>query len=156
MKSNHSIDIHENLDALFAPLVQMFMRSMKQHDISMPQVHALMYIYHMGECQVSDIGTLAGVSKAAASQLVDRLVQQGLVERKEHSLDRRTKVLKLSNKGMDLIKEGLTADNFMVEMLASLTPEQQKTVHDAIAILAQAARRFQVARKEKDNEAQNA
>ena len=57
----------------------------------MPQIYTLMYLYHEGEMRYPDIGVLMGVGKAAASQLVERLVQQDLVERVEDENDRRAK-----------------------------------------------------------------
>ena len=71
------------------------MGSMKQDGLSMPQIYTLMYLYHEGEARISDIGVLMDVGKAAASQLVDRLVQQGLVERVEDESDRRRQKIRL-------------------------------------------------------------
>jgi len=52
------------------------MGSMKQDGLSMPQIYTLMYLYQEGEVRISDIGALMDVGKAAASQLVERLVHQ--------------------------------------------------------------------------------
>jgi DNA-binding MarR family transcriptional regulator len=110
-----------------------------------------MYIYHAGECQVSDIGVLAGVSKAAASQLVERLVQQGLVERQEDPVNRRTKILRLSEKGKTLIRSGVPSNRFLMDMMTSLTVDQRQTVQAAFSILAQAARQMHTSNKPKDS-----
>ena len=91
MSSPDPSSIHQGLELFLAQIIQDFMRFMKQNGLSSPQINALMYIYHAGECQVSDIGALADASNAAASQLVERLVQQGLVDRREDPADRRTK-----------------------------------------------------------------
>ncbi len=141
---------HEGLELVLAHSIQDFMRSMKQHGLSTPQIHALMYIYHAGECQVSDIGALTDVSDAAASQLVERLVQQDLVERRENPANRRTKILRLSKKGKGLIRDSIPPHHFLMEVMTSLTPEQRETVQAAFTILAQTARRMQIPEKGKD------
>jgi DNA-binding MarR family transcriptional regulator len=142
--------LHEGLEIFLAHIIQDFMRFMKQQGLSTPQINALLHIYHAGECQVSDIGALAEVSNAAASQLVERLVQQGLVERQEDPVNRRTKILRLSEKGRRLIRSGVPSNRFLMEMMASLTVEQRETVQAAIGILAQAARQNHTSDKLKD------
>jgi DNA-binding MarR family transcriptional regulator len=150
MKSSSLASFHEGLETVLAHIVQDFMRFMKQHGLSTPQIHALMYIYHAGECQVSDIGALADVSNAAASQLVERLVQQGLVERQEDPTNRRTKILRLSKKGKGWIRDSVSSNHFLMEVMAFLTTDQRKTVQAAFIILAQTAGRMQVSQKRND------
>jgi DNA-binding MarR family transcriptional regulator len=150
MNSSYFSTFHEGLEIVLAHIIQDFMRFMKQHGLSTPQIHALMYIYHAGECQVSDISALADVSNAAASQLVERLVQQDLVERREDPANRRTKILRLSEKGKGLIRDSVPPNHFLMEVMASLTTDQRETVQAAFTILAQTARRMQISKKRKD------
>ncbi len=133
---------HQGLDTFLAHIIQEFMRFMKQNGLSAPQIHTLMYIYHAGECQVSDIGTLADASNAAASQLVERLVQQGLVERREDPENRRNKLVTLSQKGEALIRDSVTSNQFLMKVMQTLTPEQRLVVDDAFGLLAQASRQI--------------
>ena len=142
---------HEGIEMILAPIIQDFMHFMKLHGLSTSQVHALMYIYHTGECQVSDIGTLAGASNAAASQLVERLVQQGLVERKEDPANRRTKILRLTEKGESLIRGNVPRNHFLIAVLDSLSDDQRKTVQSAFDILTQAAQRLQAYNQQKED-----
>jgi DNA-binding MarR family transcriptional regulator len=142
--------LHEGLETVLARVIQDFMRHMKQLGLSTPQIHALMYIFHAGECQVSDIGAVSGASNAAASQLVERLVQQDLVERGEDPANRRAKILRLSEKGKGLIRDGVLSSHILTEVMASLTTDQCKTVHAAFAILAQAVRRMQISENSED------
>ena len=133
---------HDGMEGVLAHIIQSFMASMKQHGLSTPQIHALMYIFHAGECQVSDIGTLADVSNAAASQLVERLVQQGLVDRREDPRDRRNKLLSLSSKGKELFHESVLENQFLMEIMAKLTPAERQAVHNAFMLLAQTGRQI--------------
>ena len=50
-----------------------------------------------------------GVSNAAASQMVDRLVGMGLLERSEDPDDRRAKALALTEKGKALVLDSIEA-----------------------------------------------
>ncbi len=115
------------------------MGSMKQDGLSMPQIYTLMYLYHEGEVRISDIGVLMDVGKAAASQLVERLVQQGLVERVEDESDRRAKKIRLQPKSLRLIEKGLDAQRQqMGELMGLLSPEQLRTVQKAFMYLIKA------------------
>ena len=93
---------------------------------------------------------LAEVSNAAASQLVERLVQQGLVERREDPMNRRTKILRLTEQGKALIQSSVHSNRFLMDIVASLTVDQRDTIQAAISILAQAARQIQTTNKAKD------
>ncbi len=150
MNSHDPSSFHQGLEIVLAYVIQDFMRFMKQQGLSTPQIHALMYVYHAGECQVSDIGALADVSNAAASQLVERLVGQGLVDRREDPANRRTKILKLSKKGKELIRGGVLSNHFLMGVMASLTNGQRETVQDAFDILAEAAQHIQNFNKSKE------
>ena len=137
MPISHSpLQINHGFESVLGQIIQGFMQYMKEQGLTMPQVHALMYIFHAGECQVSEIGTLADASVAAASQMAERLVQQGLVERKEDPSNRRIKKLSLSEKGRKLITDSFSANPFLKDKLASLSPEERNAVHTAFSILA--------------------
>jgi DNA-binding MarR family transcriptional regulator len=134
---------------ILAHVIQDFMRYMHQTGLSGPQIHVLLHIYHAGECSISEIGAIGDSSPAAASQLVERLVQQGLVERTEDPQDRRSKRLRLTPKGLELINGGVTSNRFLGELMAALTPSQRKTVHTALGYLSQASREIHARHKRK-------
>jgi DNA-binding MarR family transcriptional regulator len=125
------------------------MHFMHQTGLSRPQIHALLHIYHAGECQISEIGALSDSSPAAASQLVERLVQQGLVRRIEDLHDRRVKKLSLTERSLKLINQGVTSNQFLVDLMATLPAEQRETIHIAFGYLAQASRQIQFSNKQK-------
>jgi DNA-binding MarR family transcriptional regulator len=142
---------HAGLEYILARIIQEFMQFMRQRGLSMPQINALMHIYHSGQCQLSDIGALTDSSKPAASQLVERLVCQGLVERSEDPLDRRIKILRLTAKSLDMIQNGVLSNPFLAELLASLPPDQLESIHSAFGYLAQAGQQIQAAHMENKN-----
>ena len=132
--------LHECLETLLGRTIQDFMHAMKRHDLSAPQIHALLFISHTGECQVSDIGAMADASNAAASQMVERLVQRGLVDRREDPRDRRNRILSLSERGRALIRDSVPLHLTLMQAMSSLSTEDRETVHHAFALLVSALR----------------
>lgn len=125
--------------------------SMREHaqfakatGLSMPQFGILMQLHYRGNCGVSDIGDRFDITNAAASQLVDKLVQSGLIQREEDPNDRRAKLLNLTEKGRDLIQQGIEQRYRWVDELAGkLTAEERAKVAEAMNIMTQAARELE-------------
>ena len=145
---------HSGLEYILGRIIQDFMKFMHQTGLSMPQLHALLYIYHSknGECQLSEIGDLTDSSKPAVSQLVDRLVQRGLAERTEDLRDRRKTTLRLTDKSRKLIQNAIASDHFLMELMVSLPAKQREAVHTALGYLAQTGQRIQSSPAQKDGE----
>ena len=133
------LDIHQQFEVFMQRSLRGIMGSMKQDGLSMPQIYTLMFLFHEGEVRISDIGVLMDVGKAAASQLVERLVQQGLVERVEDESDRRAKKIRLLPKSLRLIEKGLAVQRQqMGQLMSQLSPEQMATVQQAFMYLIEA------------------
>ena len=111
---------HAGLEFVLAHIIQDFMQFMHQTGLSRPQIHALLLIYHAGECRISEIGALTGSSPAAASQLVERLVTQGLVQRSEDPLNRRIKKLRLTERSLRVIHHGISSNHVLLDLMAAL------------------------------------
>jgi len=118
-----------------------FRKFMEETGLSFSQINILMRLLHGGNTGVSEIGDQLGVTNAAASQAVDRLVQLGLIERTEDPDDRRAKRLVLTPKGRTLIEKGIEVRSQWVEGLTdALTPDQQSLIISALTLLTAAAR----------------
>lgn len=116
-------------------------RYVKASGLSMPQFGTLMHLRHAGPCGVSDIGCHMEVSSAAASQLVDRLVHQGLVERREDPRDRRVRTLSLTSRGKALIEQAMEERLRWADgMAAGLSEESRKALAVALPALIEATR----------------
>jgi DNA-binding MarR family transcriptional regulator len=112
--------------------------------MSMTQLSTLMHLSHQGACGVSDIGNHLGVTSAAASQMIDRLVQQGFLERSEDPLDRRVKQIRVTPQGRQLIDAGIEARRrWMEDLTTALTPEEQALIVRALGVLTQIARHLE-------------
>lgn len=112
----------------------------KATGLSMPQFGILMQLHYRGNCGVSDIGERFDITNAAASQLVEKLVQSRLIQREEDPSDRRAKLLNLTDKGRNLIQRGLERRYRWVDQLAGkLSAEEREIVSEALKIMSQAA-----------------
>ena len=116
----------------------------KSTGLSMPQFSVLMQLHYKGPCGMSEISERFDVTAAAASQLVDKLVQAGYIERTEDPSDRRAKLLKLSTKGAKLVDDG-TQERYrwMDDLASTLSMENQKKVADALEVLTAAAQHME-------------
>jgi DNA-binding MarR family transcriptional regulator len=117
-----------------------FVTFMRSHELTMPQVSALFRLRYGGMCGVSDIADHLDVTSAAASQMVDRLVQQGLLARSTDPDDRRVKRLELTPRGHRLLDDAVEARvQWVTAMTAVLSFEQQQAIVDALDLLTNAA-----------------
>jgi DNA-binding MarR family transcriptional regulator len=118
-----------------------FKKFMEETGLSFSQISILMRLLHRGNAGVSEIGDQLGVTNAAASQAVERMVQLGLIERTEDPSDRRAKQLALTPKGRKLIEQGIEIrSQWVVGLTEALTPEQQSMIISALTLLTAAAR----------------
>jgi len=121
-----------------------FVQFSKASGLSMTQIHTLFRLHHAGMCGVTEVGDNLGVTHAAASQMVDRLVQQGLIERAEDPSDRRVKQLSLTSEGRRLVLDSIEARRHWMEQLTDfLDPEELEQIIQALTILTRTAHRLE-------------
>jgi DNA-binding MarR family transcriptional regulator len=112
----------------------------KTRGLSMPQFSILMQLHYRGVCGMSEVSERFEITPAGASQLVDKLVQSGLIRREEDPQDRRAKSLKLTDKGKELIERGIEERYRWVEpLVGTLTAEERSKVNEVLTILTKAA-----------------
>jgi MarR family transcriptional regulator, organic hydroperoxide resistance regulator len=117
----------------------------KSTGLSMPQFSVLMQLHHRGNCAIGDISERFDITNAAASQLVDKLVQSSFIQREEDPHDRRAKLLNLTDKGRDLVQQGIEERYRWVDELAGkLTAEERAQVSDALNIMTRAAQELEL------------
>ena len=108
--------------------------------LSLAQMNVLMHLHYSGSCEVMDLTELMQASPAAASQMVERMVQQGLARRAESADDRRVRRVQLSAQGRKRVEEYIAGQQKEMEALAaSLTAEQRAAVALALRVLAEKA-----------------
>jgi len=112
--------------------------------LSMPQFSLMMQMYHRGACGMSGISERFEITPAAASQLVDKLVQSGLIVRDEDPNDRRAKLLDLTSRGRKLVEQGIEERYRWIDELGEkLTPEERAQIGEALELLTRAAQELE-------------
>jgi DNA-binding MarR family transcriptional regulator len=104
--------------------------------LSFGQMNLMLHIHYRGPCEVSGVSELMQMTPPGASQMVERMVQQGLVSRSEIPGDRRVRLVHLTDQGNLVVQECIHAHEKWVRDLAeSLTPEQQDETARALKVL---------------------
>jgi DNA-binding MarR family transcriptional regulator len=114
---------------------------MDESGLSFSQVNTLMRLHFAGQADISDISEQMGITKAAASQLVEQMVRLGLLDRIPDPIDRRIKRLALTPKGHALAEKLVDMQRNWVEQFTdSLTSWQREAISDALQVMTDAAR----------------
>jgi DNA-binding MarR family transcriptional regulator len=113
----------------------------RESGLSMSQLGALFHVHRMGHSGVTDLGEHLGVSSPAASQMLDRLVEQGLILRTEDPSDRRAKQIVLTDEGLRVLRESMPArQQWLFELAGALSDPEKESVTEALALLTERAR----------------
>ncbi|MBN8867844.1 MAG: MarR family transcriptional regulator [Solirubrobacterales bacterium] len=78
-------------------------------EISHAQFELLVELRHRGPLPISELAKSSGLSPASVSQMVDRLEEQGQVERIRSEEDRRIVTVELSDRGRETIEPVVAA-----------------------------------------------
>ena len=108
-------------------------------DISMAQLKGMFVLASGGTSTVGQLAEGLRIGRSAASLLVDRMVQDGLVERTEDSEDRRRTTLRLSRRGEELIsrlRQGREERNPLPAWLAKLSDQDLRALVQGLRALA--------------------
>lgn len=113
-----------------------FVRYSKGIGLSMSQLDAMYHLHHKGSMGVKDLGDHLGISIAAASQMLERLVQQQLILRSEDPSDRRVKQLVLTEQGIQTIQESIRSrEAWLDDLSQALSASEKAQVVTALRIL---------------------
>ena len=110
-------------------------------DLTMPQAKTLFFLADEPRRMRGIAGRL-GVEMPSATSMIDRLVNKGLVERRQDPVDRRAVVCSLTPAGRDAVEKVWSVRVARTEALAAvLTTEELEVVVPAMQIMADAVRR---------------
>jgi DNA-binding MarR family transcriptional regulator len=116
----------------------------KSLGLSMQQLSVLIQLHFRGACGMSEVSERFEITPAAASQLVDKLVQSGLIRREEDPHDRRAKCLNLTDKGKQLLQRNFEERYRWVDKLAeTLTAEERAKITESLEIMTRAAQELE-------------
>ncbi len=126
---------HDWISAFMRLSMRGSIRYMKEKGLSISQVGAMFEITR-GRDNVSDVGDALGISIAAASQMLERLVQLGLVTRTEDPQDLRVKKLVMTDKGRRVLRESMEArQGWLEDLVSTLSPAEKQQVAAAVELL---------------------
>jgi len=95
--------------------------------ITMPQLLVCDYLYKEGLSNMTALANFMGVTTAAATGIVDRLVKSGFVGRQYDAQDRRVINIELSAKGREMVRKFKEGKRRMtVEVFKNLTEADRK------------------------------
>ena len=125
--------LHLWSEAAMHTSMQAFRQYNRTSGLSFSQVTTLFRIYHHGPASVNDLAEHLGVTKAAVSQLLDKLVADDLILRLEDARDRRSKQILLTEKGRDSVRASMQARHAWIDELAdALTPQEKAAIQPAL------------------------
>ncbi len=108
-------------------------------NLTISQLKSLFFIANQGTTNFSRLAAALGVTPPNVTGIVDRLVDQGLVSRRENPEDRRMLMLRVTGKGETLIAELRERTvSHMSEALAHLSLEELNTIAQGLRLLSKA------------------
>lgn len=106
-------------------LLEAQLREVSGQKLTFPQLKLLKMVSLTEAYTVSNVAAFLGVSSAAASRAVDRLVRRRLLDRTEAAADRRAVRLSLTKEGRRLVESYETATNRSLEELFNRFPPDE-------------------------------
>ncbi|MCY0878764.1 MAG: MarR family transcriptional regulator [Firmicutes bacterium] len=108
-------------------------------ELSMAQVKALLAIGKDGDPSVGLVAKELDIGLSSASQVVERLVKAGLVERRPHPHDRRMTQCVLTSQGEALRQRFQAGPRLIRDWLERLAPEDLAALERGLSALARVA-----------------
>jgi len=128
--------LHNWIEIFMDRSMRDFINYARQNGLSMSQLGALFHLHHKGCAGVTDLGAHLGVTNAAVSQMLDRLVQQELILRSEDPVDRRVKQIVLTEKGLQVLQESIQArQRWLLDLAGSLSAPEKDQITQGLNIL---------------------
>ena len=116
--------------------LQTFLSFVREQGLTLPQMNLLMILHYRGPCEITRLVEPLQVGKSAVSQMVERLVQQGYVQRTASAQDRRARYLTITPLAEQVIRAGIAArERWLDEIPQALSAGEQEIVLQALKIL---------------------
>lgn len=108
----------------------------KKSGYSMTHIGTLMHLQNRGKSAVSEIGDKLGITHPAVSQMLDKLVDEELIQRKEDPKDRRVKKIIITGEGTKIIHESMMARRVsLIELAEKLSDDEKEKISSAFKII---------------------
>lgn len=110
-------------------------RFIQAHNLSHTQMISLFYLSYHREVSINQLAKHLGITNAAVSQLIERLVRMDLVERVDNPQDRRGKLLDLTPEGRQIVQNARkTQHEWISSIVSSLEPDEAAILQKGIEI----------------------
>lgn len=138
------MDVEQDFGNVLEQFVQLFTQHVirdvvtltKETGLSMPQINVLLHLYFIESSEIANIKNYIAGDFVAATQIIDRLVQRGLVERTRLEEDRRVRIVRLSDAGKTLVLESINSRRDWIHYLSGqFSPEEKDLLEQAMPIL---------------------
>lgn len=141
--------LHEWADAAMQRSMTAFFQFNQAKGYSSSQICALFFLNDQSQATINDLAKQLGVTKAAVSQMVDRMVEQGLVDRQKNPRDRRCRVLTLTDLGKCQVEEARQVRlAWLDDLQKGFTPSQQSTLEQDLNVLVNEIRQMNLENKQ--------
>ena len=129
-------DFHDWMEIFMHHSMRGYMHYAREKGLSRSMIGTLFHLSHRDHAGVTDLGEHLGVSSAAASQMLEHLVAEGLIQRTEDPDDRRMKKLSLTDKGSEVIRENISARlGWLEELSGNLSEGEKNQISIAINLI---------------------
>jgi DNA-binding MarR family transcriptional regulator len=116
--------------------IRMEMRSGRDSNISIPQFRTMRFIQRNPDSSLSNLAEHLGLTLPSVSKLVDGLVKQKLVTRKESTADRRRLILELTQAGASIVDAArASARANLAKKLSELSNDELEMISQAMQLL---------------------
>jgi DNA-binding MarR family transcriptional regulator len=92
-----------------------FVYFIRKRGLTLQQMNLMMFLYYHGSCEMSHLVEPLQIGKSAVSQMVERLVKLGYLERVEVAGDRRSRLVKITAAAEQTILDGIAARQIWLE-----------------------------------------
>jgi DNA-binding MarR family transcriptional regulator len=127
----HVVEIEELLRNVSTIMRKRGRDILSNFDITNPQLDALLVLREFGELTMGELCQKMFLACSTATDLIDRMERNGLIERVRDTADRRVIRLKVLPKGQAVIDEVLEARRvYLANILSAIdTAEKERIIH---------------------------
>ena len=132
-------DISRLSEEMFNPSWSGWCGEWMELDLTLRQLKVLFLLFDQPPTRMSSLAAGLGISLPWCTSVVDRLVKEGMIERREDSVDRRLVLCNLSVKARELIGKLWQSGQLQLEaLLERMTVEELRVVAQAMTIFRRA------------------
>ena len=139
---------HEWMELFMHRSMHGYIHYAREKNLSRSMIGTLFHLSHRDHAGVTDLGEHLGVSSAAASQMLEHLAEEGLIQRTEDPDDRRMKKISLTEKGYQVMKDSVSARlGWLEELTESFSDKEKVQITTAMELIINKAKQQDTLKK---------